>query len=98
MALTVGLNPIEKGSFECEMRIWGRIHDSIWDGIIRIMEKLHIPAVAIKLAYCLQSYSSGIIFQFFRITGLAWLMRRVFHRGPRSYIVATKSVDFSNPH
>lgn len=96
LARAAGLSPIESGSFEYEMRIWGRIHDGAWNIIIHIMERLHIPAITIRFAYRLQSYGSGIIFQFLRITGLAWLMRRIFNRGPRSYIVAAKSEDFYN--
>ena len=89
-ATKYGLEVIASGTFEQEMRLWGRVYDAICATQTRFLERLGIPSSVIRTLYFLQVLFSGIIYELLRFTGVASLMRKLFRRGPRSYIVARK--------
>ena len=90
MAAKCGLTILESGSFEKEMRIWGRFHDAIGNAVIRLAEAIHFHDGMIRMIYRLQSFTGGLCFEILRIAGIARLMRGFFRGGPRSFIVAMK--------
>ena len=91
LARKVGLHIIESGTFERDMRIWGRIYDVIWNSLFSIMQRF-APAGLIRFAYKFYSLSGGILYEILRLSGIALLMRKIFRRGPRSFLIAEKTL------
>ncbi len=93
-AKKVGLRTIESGTFEKDMRIFGRIYDALWNIVFNLLKKFASDKL-IRFAYNSQSLVSGIIYDILRFCGIAFIMRKIFRRGPRSFLIAEKIMEKS---
>ena len=84
-----GFRVIERGSFEKELRLWGKVWDFLWGIIVNFTASVGMRKFTIFL-YRLQCLLGGLIWRIVNFSGLAYVMRKLFRRGPRTYIVAEK--------
>ncbi len=91
LAESFGLAVLERGDFEREMRLWGRVFDAAFGAAIKLAERLGLPRRLIRFLVFAQALLSGAVYELLRLVGVAALMRRVFRRGPRSYVVVKKA-------
>ncbi len=90
LSLNAGLKCIEKGTFEKDMRIWGRMYDMLLAFAVALLEFAGAPAGSVRVAYRIHTEVGGFIYSMLVLTGVAWLMKKIFKRGPRSYIIFQK--------
>lgn len=91
MAEKHGLQTIENGTFEKEMRIWGRIWDEIFRFLYKIMNKMKFNSKIITFIYKVHGIIGTIFLWMMTMTGIRYIWRAIFKRGPRSYIILLKN-------
>jgi len=67
------------------------VFDIVWDTILSAFFALKLPPICMRLCYRAQATLGGWIYSVMSVTGAAWIMKRIFKRGPLTYLVAANS-------
>lgn len=85
-----GLKTIEYGTFEKELRIWGRLFDELFRIVYRIMKKMNLHPKFFILSYKIHGIIGTIFLLLMTLTGIRYIWRALFKRGPRTFVILKK--------